>query len=106
MRRVRDQDKRLGETAHIPCETTNLAVAGTVAVRLQSGRESPRDAAGGQTWAGGSVSSYLLSAVSSSAALIASLLKALSLAILSSSVSSSAVVSSLAALAFAGGGAP
>jgi hypothetical protein len=29
------QEKLLAETAHIPCETTNLAVAGTAPVRLQ-----------------------------------------------------------------------
>jgi hypothetical protein len=35
IRGAHDQEKRLGETAHIPCETTNLAVAGTVPVRLE-----------------------------------------------------------------------
>jgi hypothetical protein len=41
MQRPRDQAKRLGGTAYIPCETTNLAVAGTVPVRLQYGYKSP-----------------------------------------------------------------
>jgi hypothetical protein len=41
IRRAQDQEKLIAETAHIPCETTNLAVTGTVPVRLEYGYKSP-----------------------------------------------------------------
>jgi len=42
IRRAHDQAKRLGDTPHIACKTTDLAVASAVAVWLRYGCKSPQ----------------------------------------------------------------